>query len=225
MNVLLIEDSESLRRSLTLGLSKLGFTVDDMADGSSGLSMALMDHYDVIILDIMLPSLDGISVLKALRQQKNDTRVLVLSAKSQPEDRVLGLLSGADDYLAKPFSFDELHARLLTLMRRGAFKQDGDEIVHGFLTIDLQLKSALIAGLRIDLTPNEYKILECLFTNQNKIITPEKLSTYITGNFDSVSKNAIEAHLSSLRKKVKALGQCLPVKTKRGFGYYVEQLP
>ncbi|MEQ2355263.1 MULTISPECIES: response regulator transcription factor [Pseudoalteromonas] len=225
MNVLLIEDSESLRRSLTLGLSKLGFTVDDTADGSSGLSMALMDHYDVIILDIMLPSLDGISVLKALRQQKNDTRVLVLSAKSQPEDRVLGLLSGADDYLAKPFSFDELHARLLTLMRRGAFKQDGDEIVYGFLTIDLQLKSALIAGQRIDLTPNEYKILECLFTNQNKIITPEKLSTYITGNFDSVSKNAIEAHLSSLRKKVKVLGQCLPVKTKRGFGYYVEQLP
>lgn len=225
MNVLLIEDSESLRRSLTLGLSKLGFAVDDTADGSSGLSMALMDHYDVIILDIMLPSLDGISVLKALRQQKNDTRVLVLSAKSQPEDRVLSLLSGADDYLAKPFSFDELHARLLTLMRRGAFKQDGDEIVYGFLTIDLQLKSALIAGQRIDLTPNEYKILECLFTNQNKIITPEKLSTYITGNFDSVSKNAIEAHLSSLRKKVKVLGQCLPVKTKRGFGYYVEQLP
>ncbi|EKE82074.1 response regulator transcription factor [Idiomarina xiamenensis] len=222
MNVLLIEDSASLRRSLSVGLNNLGFTVDDTGDGSQGLSMALMGDYDVIVLDLMLPNLDGLTLLKTLRRENKDTRVLILSAKSQPEERVQGLLSGADDYMSKPFSFDELHARLLCLSRRGTLKLTSDVVYYDNFALDLQLKTFNANNRQIELTPNEYKIIECLFTHQNKVITPEKLSTYISGNYDSISKNAIEAHLSAARKKVKKLGFELPIKTKRGFGYWIE---
>ncbi|WP_339726033.1 response regulator transcription factor [Paraglaciecola polaris] len=221
MKVLLVEDSASLRRSLTIGLQNLGFTVDDTADGSEGLTMALTGEYDVIILDIMLPSIDGLTLLKTLRYSQKDTRVLLLSAKSEPEDRVKGLLSGADDYLTKPFSFEELHARLLSLLRRGTLRKDIDKIELGGLTLDMQLKTLKFNQKFIDLTPNEYKIVECIFTNQNTIVTPEKLSEHIAGQYDAVSKNSIEAHLSSARKKAKVAGCELPIKTKRGFGYLV----
>ncbi|MGI5309555.1 response regulator transcription factor [Rheinheimera sp. WS51] len=222
MNLLLIEDSVSLRRSLKVGLENLGYTVDDTGDGSDGLSMALLGDYDLLILDIMLPSLDGLTLLKTLRKQNKDIRVILLSAKVQPDDRVLGLLSGADDYLTKPFSFDELHARLLCLMRRGSLTANEDIIELANLSLNLQLKTLMAANISIDLTPNEYKIIECLFINQNKVITADKLSTYLSGQYDAVSKNAIEAHLSSARKKVRAAGYELPIHTKRGFGYVVK---
>ena len=113
MKVLIIEDSISLRRSLKVGLSNLGFTIDDTGDGSEGLSMALSGDYSLLILDLMLTSVDGTSILKAIRQAGKDIRILILSAKDLTEDKVDGLLNGADDYLTKPFSFDELHVRLL----------------------------------------------------------------------------------------------------------------
>ncbi|WP_133467792.1 response regulator transcription factor [Paraglaciecola marina] len=223
MKVLLVEDSASLRRSLTTGLKNLGFTVDDTADGSEALSMALTGNYEVIVLDIMLPSIDGITLLKTLRQNNNDTRVLLLSAKSAPEDRVKGLLAGADDYLTKPFSFDELHARLLSLLRRGTLRKNIDKIDINGITLDLQLKTLRCNNKFIDLTPNEYKIVECMFTNQNTIVTAEKLSEHISGQYDAVSKNSIEAHLSSARKKTKVSGGELPIHTKRGFGYMISE--
>lgn len=224
MNVLLVEDSTSLRRSLKVGLESLGFTVDETGDGSEGLSMALMGEYDLLILDIMLPSLDGLSLLKALRKQNKDIRVLLLSAKVHPDDRVQGLLAGADDYLTKPFSFDELHARLLCLMRRGSLTSNNNIIKLNALSLNLHLKTLMAGNINIDLTPNEFKIIECLFSNQNKIITSEKLSTYLNGQYDAVSKNAIEAHLSSARKKVRAAGFELPIQTKRGFGYFIQSV-
>jgi DNA-binding response OmpR family regulator len=208
MKILLVEDSSSLRRSLSIGLQNLGFTVDDTSDGSEGLSMALTGDYDVIILDIMLPSVDGLSLLKTLRSSHKDTRVLLLSAKSEPEDRVKGLLSGADDYLTKPFSFDELHARLLSLLRRGTLRKDIDKIELAGLSLNLQLKS-----LRFGKT----------LTNQNIVVTPEKLSEHLAGQYDAISKNSIEAHLSSARKKTKIAGGELPIQTKRGFGYIVSE--
>lgn len=219
MRLLLIEDSESLRRSLKIGLVKLGYSVDTSGDGAEGLSMALMCEYDGIILDLMLPSIDGMTILETLRKSKNDTRVLILSARAEPETKITGILSGADDYLSKPFSFDELHARLINLMRRGSTQNHFDIIkVKGF-ELNLQLKSISFANQNIDLTPNEYKVLECLFVNRNRITTAEKLSEYISGQYDSISKNAIEAHLSSARKKARKLGADLPIKNKRGFGY------
>ena len=123
MKVLLIEDSEALRRGIRVGLDHLGYTVDETGDGSEGLSMALTNSYDFIILDLMLPNVDGLSLLKSIRKLGNQSKVIILSAKSQAEDRVTGLLAGADDYLSKPFSFDELQARLLCLGRRGELNQ------------------------------------------------------------------------------------------------------
>ncbi len=222
MKVLIIEDSTSLRRSLRVGLSNLGFTVDDTGDGSDGLSMALSGDYSLLILDLMLPSVDGTSILKAIRKANKDIKVLILSAKDLTEDKVEGLLNGADDYLTKPFSFDELHVRLLCLMRRGSLNVNSNSIDIGPISLDLHLKQLKCGGLDANLTPNEYKVVECLFSNQQKVISPEKLSEYLAGQYDAVAKNSIEVHLSSARKKVKSLGYELPIKNKRGFGYVIE---
>lgn len=222
LKILIIEDSNSLRRSLKVGLSNLGFTVDDTGDGSEGLSMVLAGDYSLLILDLMLPSVDGTSILKALREAKKDIRVLILSARDLTEDKVQGLLNGADDYLTKPFSFDELHVRLLCLMRRGSLNISDSKINIGLFSLDLHLKQFHCNGIDANFTPNEYKLVECLFTNQGKVISPEKLSEYLAGQYDAVAKNSIEAHLSSARKKVRATGYDLPIKTKRGFGYFVE---
>ncbi|WP_289028154.1 response regulator transcription factor [uncultured Paraglaciecola sp.] len=210
MKVLIIEDSTSLRRSLRVGLSNLGFTVDDTGDGSEGLSMALAGNYSLLILDLMLPTLNGTAILKAIRQANKDIRVLILSAKDLTEDKVDGLLNGADDYLTKPFSFDELHVRLLCLMRRGSLNVNDSSINIGAISLDLHLKQLKCGGTDANLTPNEDKVVECLFSNQGKVISPEKLSEYLAGQYDAVAKNSIEAHLSSARKKVKAIGHDLP---------------
>ncbi|OCH15307.1 two-component system response regulator [Aliivibrio sp. 1S165] len=223
MKILLIEDSAHLRRSLVVGLSNLGFTIDDTGDGSVGLSMAITNEYDFIILDLMLPNVDGITLLKSIRKMGNDVKVIILSARSQPEDRVEGLLSGADDYLVKPFSFDELHARILTVARRGVVKNSDDDIRLGDFKLDLAKKELEFSEQFIDLTKNEYKIIECLFLSKNQVMTTENISNYVVGSFDSLSKNTIESHLSSVRKKVKVLGGELPIKNKRGFGYYLEK--
>ena len=219
MNILLVEDSEKLRRSLRIGLSGVGFTVDETGDGAEALSMAVSEDYDIIILDLMLPSVDGIEILKTLRRLKKQSKVLILSAKDLVNDRIDGLLSGADDYMTKPFSFDELHARLLTLTRRGNLQVDNDSITLDGYCIDMQLKRFLFDSEEIVLTPTEYKIIECLFLNKNKLVSIEKMSEYIVGRYDVIAKNSLEAHLSSIRKKVKDLATPLPVKNKRGFGY------
>ena len=191
LKILIIEDSTSLRWSLKIGLSNLDFTVDDTGDGSEGLSMALTGDYSLLILDLMLPSVDGTAILKAIRKAKKEIKVLILSARDLTEDKIEGLLNGADDYLTKPFS------------------------------LDLHLKQLLCDGVDANLTPNEYKLVECLFSNQGKVISSEKLSTSLAGEYNAIAKNSIEAHLSTARKKVKALGYNLPIKTKRGFGYFV----
>ena len=221
MRLLLIEDSESLRRSLGLGLQKLGYSVDSTGNGAEGLSMALLEEYDLLILDLMLPHMDGMAILSALRKNNRDIRIIILSARNEPEDKTSGILAGADDYLSKPFSFDELGARLLNLMRRGSTRLKENKVVIQEFELDLQLKQLSYLDNVVSLTPNEYKIIECLFLNKGKVITSETISEHITGHYDNVSKNSIESHLSSARKKVKDVGACLPVKNKRGFGYIV----
>ena len=184
--------------------------------------MALAGDYSLLILDPLLPSVDGTAILKAIRKANKDLRVLILSARDLTEDKIEGLLNGADDYLTKPFSFDELHVRLLCLMRRGSLNIDSTTITIGSFCLDLHLKQLHCDGKDANLTPNEYKLVECLFSNQGKVICPEKLSEYLAGQYDAVAKNSIEAHLSSTRKKTRVLGYDLPIKTKRGFGYFVE---
>lgn len=222
MKLLLIEDSEVLRRSLKVGLNNLGFTLDETGDGSQGLSMALSNQYDLIILDLMLPNVDGMSILKTIRQQGIQAKVLILSAKNLAQNKIDALMQGADDYLTKPFSFEELHARILAILRRGQILQSNNSYeISGFI-LDIERKTFNFNNAKIELTRNEFKIIECLFANAGRVVNVERISEAVVGSFDHLSKNTIESHLSTVRKKARAEGGILPIKNKRGFGYIAQ---
>ncbi|AGH81939.1 transcriptional regulator [Psychromonas sp. CNPT3] len=221
MKLLIIEDSEPLRRSLMVGFKHLGFSVDTSGDGSTGLSMCLSNDYDFILLDLMLPHVDGISLLKTLRKMGKQAKVIVVSAKSLPADKIDALLSGADDYMTKPFSFDELHARIVSIARRGNITNKNNKISISQYTLDLFTKTLTYQSQLINLTKNEFLIIECLFLAPNRVINIEQISEAVAGSFESLSKNCIEAHLSTIRKKIRQLGAEPLIQNKRGFGYYV----
>ncbi len=220
MKLLVIEDSDRLRRSLVAGFTRLGYAVDESADGESGLNYVLANNYDVVILDLMLPGMDGLSVLKKLRSKHDKTHVLILSAKGEVDDRVQGLNAGADDYMIKPFAFDELHARLLTLTRR-KHNVKSPVICIGSLLINTLMREASINNVKLSLTPTEYLVLEYLSLNANRVITYSSLIDQIYNCQDIITRNTLEAHMSSLRKKLKAVNLCDFIRTQRGFGYYV----
>ncbi|WDD99831.1 response regulator transcription factor [Thalassomonas actiniarum] len=222
MKLLIIEDSERLRKSLELGLTRLDFTVAATGDGSKGLELALYQDYDLIILDLMLPSLDGLSILKTLRAKKKNTAVLILSAKDELQDRVKGLEIGADDYLCKPFAFDELHARINCLLRRAHHIELATIEIAG-LVIDVALRQVMFKDELIKLTPHEYTIFEHLAANRGRIITYASLENYLYDNFATVTRNAIEAHVSALRRKLRQACGDAVIKTRRGFGYLIEK--
>ncbi|WP_297483443.1 response regulator transcription factor [uncultured Photobacterium sp.] len=224
MKLLIIEDSSALRRSLVVGFNNLGITIDEASNGSDGLSLALNNPYDIIILDLMLPGIDGMDILKQLRKSAVQTRIIILSAKNQRQDRIDGLLQGADDYLTKPFSFDELHARILAVSRRGLINNFTNTItINGFI-LDSNKMTLRYETTDIELTPNEFKIVEYLFNHKNQVMSTSMISDNIANNFDYISKNTIEAHISTIRKKIKIkmIDATFPIKNKRGFGYYIE---
>ncbi|WP_094752349.1 response regulator transcription factor [Psychromonas sp. CD1] len=223
MKLLIIEDSEPLRRSLMVGFKHLGFSVDTSADGSEGLSMALTNDYDFILLDLMLPHVDGISLLKTLRKMGKQAKVIVLSAKSLSSDKIEALLSGADDYMTKPFSFDELHARILSIARRGLITNKNNKISISLFTLDLLTKTLTYKTQLINLTKNEFLIIECLFLSAGRVINIEQISEAVAGSFESLSKNCIEAHLSTIRKKIRKFSNEPLIQNKRGFGYFVSK--
>lgn len=222
MKLLIIEDSPSLRKSIAAGFTRLNFAVDETGDGKEGLNYAMTYDYDAIILDIMLPSMDGFSLLHTLRDNHIKTNVLILSAKDQVENRIHGLNLGADDYMIKPFSFDELHARIQTLIRRS---RDFKSPIINFdsLAIDTTMRSASINSMPLNLTPKEYSILEYLALNQGKVVSYDSMDSHIYTSLDIVTRNTLEAHVSALRKKLKRSGVDDLVKTRRGFGYYIDK--
>lgn len=221
MKILLIEDSERLRKSLSKGLTSLGMSVDQAGDGEEGLKYALNKDYDVIILDLMLPKIDGLTVLKKLREQQILTNVLILSAKDKVDDRICGLRLGADDYMIKPFSFDELEARIQTLSRR-QYNQPNPMIKFGDIEINTALHQVNYKSQAILLTPTEQTLLEYLAKNKGRVLNIYTLDDHLHNSNTYVSKNAIEAHISSLRKKLTSHGIVDFIKTRRGFGYYIE---
>ncbi|HED36322.1 MAG TPA: response regulator transcription factor [Gammaproteobacteria bacterium] len=221
MKLLIIEDSSRLRTSLVAGFTRLGCAIDCTGDGDEGLSYAMLNHYDVIILDLMLSGMDGLSVLKELRNQHRDDYVLILSAKDRVEDRVACLNAGADDYMTKPFSFDELYARLLTLTRR-KYNTGSPRICFGDLVVDMMMRQVSINKVEPGLTPTEYQIIEYLALNTNQVISYGSLSEQMHSSQSAVTtRNTLEVHISSLRKKLKSAGITGLIKTKRGFGYYI----
>jgi len=221
MKLLLVEDSERLQRSLAAGLRKSGFTVDQAFDGEQALACLAVNRYDAVILDLMLPKIDGLSVLGRLRGNGNDCHVLILSANDQTEDRVRGLDLGADDYLVKPFSFDELVSRLRALDRRGSGVKSPAIEIDG-VTIDSVARQVSFDEAVISLTPHEYRLLEFLATRRGRVFSHDQLIDQLYDMSRYVTRNAVEAHISSLRKRLQAAGAPRLIKTRRGFGYLIE---
>jgi DNA-binding response OmpR family regulator len=221
MKLLVVEDSDRLRRSLGQGLQRAGFAVDLTADGREGLAYAEVNDYDVIILDLMLPQVDGLTVLKSLRRQGKNTHVLILSAKDQVQDRILGLELGADDYLIKPFSFDELCARVRALVRR-RYESKNPVLRVGELEIDTARQQVSRSGEPLPLTPTEYSLFELLALRRGRVVSRDQILDHLYDSAVEVSSNVIEVLVCALRKKVQPEGAAPVIVTRRGRGYLIE---
>jgi DNA-binding response OmpR family regulator len=218
MRLLVIEDYKPLLESLEQGLREAGFAVDVTADGQEGLWYALGNEYDVIVLDLMLPGLDGLSILKRLRAEKKESHVLILTAKDTLEDRIKGLNLGADDYLVKPFAFAELLARVRALVRR-CYQQKNTDIVVEDLRVDLNTQQAFRADHAVQLTPREYALLEYLALRRGDVISRQDIWEHLYEFNASASSNVVDVYVGYLRKKLDIEGRPNLIHTVRGRGY------
>ena len=218
--LLLVEDSARLADALTSDFRREGFAVDHAADGQTALRQIEAHEYDVIILDLMLPRISGLEVLRALRTSQAATRVLVLSARDQTEDRVAALNLGADDYLVKPFDLGELKARTLALLRR-RYGETSGVVAHGELTLDTNARLATVRGAPLPLTPKEYALLETLLRHRGKSFTRTALFERLYDGLSDASDRVVEVIVSTLRTKLASAGIPTLIETRRGFGYRV----
>ena len=218
MRVLLVEDSERLRRSVASGLRHCGYAVDVAADGEQGLWFAGSNDYDVLVLDLMLPRLDGLGVLEKIRREGADTYVLILTARDAVEDKVRGLRAGADDYLVKPFSFDELVARIQALVRRRHAVRD-PVLAIGGLRLDTSRRAVVRGSDAIDLKPREYALLEYLAMRQGRVVTRTEIEAHIYDERVEPMSNVVDAAVYALRKKIDVPGAPSLIQTRRGIGY------
>jgi two-component system OmpR family response regulator len=221
MRVLLVEDDERLARVIKRVLEQEHFVVDLVADGPSAITAAAGAGFDVIILDVMLPLMNGIQVSKVLRESGNQTPILMLTALGEVHDRVRGLDSGADDYLTKPFSFDELLARLRALMRRRGAAMVDSAIEVGRLRIDLIRHAVTLRGELLDLTPTEFRLLEVLAREPQRVFSRTLLLEHVWGYAFEGNASVVETYVHYLRSKIKGAG-APRIKTVRGVGYALE---
>jgi two-component system copper resistance phosphate regulon response regulator CusR len=222
MKILIVEDEAKTGEYLRQGLSEAGFVADLARDGGEGLHLALTGDYDLVVLDVMLPSLDGWHVLAALRSGGKDMPVLFLTARDEVDDRVKGLELGADDYLVKPFAFSELLARVRTLLRRGAAVKEPTTLRVADLELDLLRRRATRGGRRIELTAKEFALLELLLRRQGEVMPRSLIASQVWDmNFDSDS-NVIEVAVRRLRAKVDDGFEPKLIHTVRGMGYVLE---
>jgi DNA-binding response OmpR family regulator len=219
--LLIIEDSERLQRSLGLGLRGAGYAVDIAGNGAEGLWRATSSEYDVIILDLMLPGINGLSILQQLRKDGIQTHVLILTAKDTIDDKVLGLRTGADDYLVKPFSFEELLARVEALARRKIGKKS-PLIAVGPIVLDTSAKTIVCNGCPVALTPREYHLLEYLLLHHHRVISRQEIEQHIYDSLTDLMSNVVDSAVYGLRKKLEPLGGAAFIQTRRGLGYIVE---
>jgi len=216
--ILYIEDSESLRSSVEKGLRNEGIEVDLAIDGKQGLEMALAQNYDLIILDIMMPGLNGYQVLQELRKSNRHTCVLMLTAKSELEDRVLGLRIGADDYLSKPFDFQELLARIEALKRRRQ-TETSNTISYGKLSIDQLSQEVTYDRQSVELKPREYSLINYLALRNGTVITRRELAEHLYGEEAKLKSNTIDSAICILRRKLSKAGGKELIKTVPRKGY------
>lgn len=219
--ILLIEDDVETATYLAKGLEEAGFTVEHAADGRDGLFMATEGALDLIVLDRMLPGLDGLSILKAVRAAGLSVPVLMLTAMSAVDERVRGLRAGADDYLVKPFSFDELLARVETLLRRPQESQEETRLTAGPLSLDLLTRTARRDERIIELQNREFQMLEFLMRRKGRVVTRTMLLEGLWGYHFDPQTNVIDVHISRLRKKVDLEGEPALIRTVRGSGYMI----
>lgn len=218
MRLLLIEDDELLGDGLQIGLKQSGYTVEWLKDGMSANKAIQQEEFDLIVLDLGLPRLSGLEVLKNLRKSGNNVPVLILTARDSIEDRVQGLDYGGDDYLVKPFDLDELCARLRALQRRYSGRAE-PQIQHGDLIVDPAAHKVLLAGNEINLSTSEFTLLQYLLDNKGRVIPRARLEEMLYGWHGEVESNALEVFIHHLRKK---LGRDL-IRTVRGIGYVIEK--
>ena len=224
MRILVIEDEKKVARFLRQGLEEERYAVDIAADGERGESLALAEAYDLIILDVLLPKKDGFQVLRSLRTGGMKTPILMLTAKSSTEDKVEGLDSGADDYLAKPFAFSELLARVRSLLRRGAVEKS-TVLALADLQLDTVSHKAARAGRSIELTGKEYALLEYFMRNADRVLTRTILSEHIWNyNFDT-GTNIVDVYINHLRSKIDDGFEKKLLHTIRGVGYVLKETP
>jgi len=220
MRILIVEDDRSVADSLTSSLKQSGYAVDWVDSGEQALSASAAEQYDIIMLDIGLPGIDGFEVLQRLRERKSTASVLVLTAYDAIEDRVKGLDLGADDYLAKPFALPELEARIRMLTRRTQAVRAA-EVTLGSLTLDTAGRRARINGRALDLTAREWSLLEYLALRAGQVVSKDRLMQALWNWDKEVSPNALEVHMSRLRAKLSDAG--IEIRTIRGFGYLIEE--
>lgn len=221
MRLLLIEDYPPLQKSLSQGLREAGFAVDATGDGKEGLWYARSNEYDVIVLDLMLPGLDGLSLLKQLRKEGRQTHVLILTAKDTVADRVAGLDSGADDYLVKPFAFEELLARVRALVRRG-YQAKAPLLEAAGLRIDTVARRVWREDEEIVLTPREFALLEYLAARIGQVVARADVWQHLYEFQSEAASNVVDVYVGYLRRKIDRPGEPSIIRTVRGAGYILE---
>jgi DNA-binding response OmpR family regulator len=222
--ILVVEDERKVLRSLQRGLEQEGYEVIAVATGDAGLELAVTQPFDCVVLDLLLPGLDGIQVLSQLRRAGKRLPVLILTARDAVEDRVIGLDAGADDYLVKPFAFAELLARLRVLLRRGQRERE-TVLRSGDLEMDLLARRVTRAGADIPLTQREFEVLEYLLRNQGRVVTREMLGRDVWKEPEYALTNVIDVYMTLLRRKLEPPGVSPLIHTLRGVGYRLGEGP
>lgn len=220
MRILLVEDDPVLAGSLKQGLQQMGFAVESSADGLEADAILGLRTFDLVVLDLGLPGLSGMEVLKRFRKRGATTPLLILTARDALQDRVAGLKAGADDYVLKPFDFEELEARLQALLRRTQSERSGF-IEAGELRLDKESRQAYFSNQPLGLSSREVAVLELLMNRYGRVVSKDQLAEHLTGMDEEIGPNAVEVYVHRLRKKLEPLG--VPVRTLRGLGYLLEK--
>lgn len=223
MNILIIEDEYSLADAVAEMLKKEEFNVCIKTEGEEGEDEALTGNYDLILLDVMLPEKNGFEILKYLRQEKIKTPVIMLTAKSEIDDKLNGLENGADDYITKPFSMRELMARVKAVLKRSNNIENLDCLEYGDLTLDLKSAKLICGNNEIQISKKELELLEYFLLNKNQIVTRENLFEKIWGYDSEVEYNNVEVYFTFIRRKLKLIGSNVNIKSVRGLGYKLEE--
>lgn len=221
MRLLVVEDEQSLREDITKKLRYSGYEVDACGDGETALEYLAVEYYDLVLLDLNLPKIDGMTLLRNFREENQETPVLILSARSEINDKVEGLDAGANDYLSKPFHLAELEARIRSLTRRQFIQRDVS-LQCGKITYDTKSRIAVVDGIAINLTRKETGVLEYLMLHQGRPISQEELIEHVWDSSVDSFSNSIRVHISSLRKKLRSVLGYDPIRNRIGEGYEIE---